>query len=254
MLNSFLAHGWASSPERLAIAAGVTLAFAVLARALRGVNRPGALAGGLACFLLFAGAGPVAFAALAALFVMTWISTRLGYRRKLALGLAERREGRNAWQVLANLAVAAAGSVVFSATGNRAWLVAAGSALAEAATDTVASEIGQYRGGDACLITTLLTTWEPVPAGTDGGITLPGSIAGLAAGLVIASVVTLGGMIPQSQLWIPVATGFAGMLIDSLLGATLQRRGWIDNQTVNLISTLAAAALAYIVAILLNFP
>lgn len=112
MLNSFLAHGWASSPERLAIAAGVTLGFAVLARALRGVNQPGALAGGLACFLLFAGAGPVAFAALAALFAMTWISTRLGYRRKLALGLAERREGRNAWQVLANLAVAAAGSVV----------------------------------------------------------------------------------------------------------------------------------------------
>jgi uncharacterized membrane protein len=35
------------------------------------------------------------------------------------------------------------------------------------------------------------------------------------------------------------------MLIDSILGATLQRRGWISNQTVNLLSTLAAAALAY---------
>jgi hypothetical protein len=61
MLTPLLAHAWASSPERLAIAAGVTLGFAVLARALRGVNRSGAVAGGLACFLLFAGAGPAAF-------------------------------------------------------------------------------------------------------------------------------------------------------------------------------------------------
>src|SRR5260370_23327565 len=99
MLNPYLAHGWASSAERLAIAAAVTLGFAALARALRGVNRSGALAGGLACFLLFAGAGPAAFATLAALFLMTWVATRMGYRRKLTLGLAERREGRNAWQI-----------------------------------------------------------------------------------------------------------------------------------------------------------
>jgi uncharacterized protein (TIGR00297 family) len=245
MLTSFIGHGWASSPERLAIAAAVTLAFAVLARALRGVSRSGALAGGFACFLLFAGAGPAAFATLAALFLMTWVATRLGYRRKLALGLAEPREGRNAWQILANLAVAAFGSVVFSATGNRVWLIAALAALDEAATDTVASEIGQYRGPDARMI----TTWERVPPGTDGGITIPGSIAGLAAGLVIAAVAMVGGMLPESQLWIPVTAGFAGMLLDSILGATLQRRGWISNQAVNFFATLAAAALAYAIAV-----
>jgi uncharacterized protein (TIGR00297 family) len=237
-----LTHGWwASTPERLIIAAAVTLGFALLARALRGVNRAGAAAGGLACFLLFVGAGPPAFATLAVLFLMTWVATRMGYRRKLARGLAEKREGRNAWQVLANLAVAAISSVLFSATGNRAWLIAAVAALAEAATDTVASEIGQYRGSYARMI----TTWESVPAGTDGGITTLGSIAGLAAGMVIAAVATAGGMILPTQRWIPVAAGFAGMLVDSLLGATLQRRGWISNQAVNFFATMAAAALAY---------
>lgn len=250
MMNAYIAHAWASSLQRLAIAAAVTLGFAVLARLLRGVNRSGAWAGGLACFLLFAGVGPAAFATLAALFLMTLVSTRLGHPRKLALGLAERRDGRNAGQILANLAVAALGSCCFATTGNRAWLVAALAALTEAATDTVASEIGQYRGADALMI----TTWERVPAGTDGGITIPGSMAGLTAGLVIAAVGAAGGMISLSQIWIPVAAGFSGMLIDSILGATLQRRGWISNQGVNLFATLAAAAVAFAIAKLMSLP
>ena len=245
MPTSFLAHGWASTPERLAIAAGVTVGFAVLAGVLRGVNRSGALAGGLACLLLFTGGGPEAFGTLAALFAMTWVSTRLGYRRKVALGLAERREGRNGWQVLANLAIAAIACVLFGATGNRAWLMGAVAALAEAATDTVASEIGQYRRADARLITTL----ERVPAGTDGGVTIPGSLAGLAAGLIVTLVAAVGEMLPRSQIWIPVASGFAGMLFDSLLGATIQRRGWVSNQAVNFFATLAAAGLAYGIAV-----
>ena len=241
MLNLLLTYGWASSPGRLAIAGAVTLGFALLARVLRGVDRSGMFAGGAACFLLFAGAGPSAFAVLASLFLLTWVATRFGYRRKQDLGVAERGDGRDAWQVLANLAVASLGSVAFGVTGNHAWLFAAAAALAEAATDTVASEIGQTRGHTAVLI----TTWKPVAAGTDGGITIAGTIAGLAAGVLIALVAAGGGIISRAQFWIPTAAGFVGMLLDSVLGATLQRGGRMNNEAVNFFGTLAAAGLAY---------
>src|SRR5260370_41682561 len=104
MLTSVPGHGWAWSPERLALAVAVTLGFAVLARALRGVNRSGAVAGGLACFLLFAGAGAGAFATLAALFLMPPAATRLGYRRERALAPAQRPEARQCGGFLAHLA------------------------------------------------------------------------------------------------------------------------------------------------------
>ena len=241
MPATFLGYAWASTPERLAVVAGVTVFFALLARGVRGVSRSGACAGGLVCFALFGGAGPGAFATLVALFAATWVSTRLGYRRKQELGLAEQREGRNAGQVLANLAVSAAGALVFGATGNEACVVAVVAALAEAATDTVASEVGQSQRRDAWMI----TTGARVSAGTDGGITLFGTVAGLAAGLVIA-VVALGcGIVAQSRLWIPVVAGFVGMLADSVMGATIQRRGWISNQGVNFVATLLAAVIAY---------
>jgi uncharacterized protein (TIGR00297 family) len=244
MLNLLLAYGWASTPQRLVIAAAVTVGFGLLARVLRGVSLSGMFAGGSACFLLFAGAGPSAFAVLTTLFLLTWATTRLGYRRKQEMGVAERGDGRDAWQVLANLAVGALGAVGFSVTGNHIWLMAATAALAEAATDTVASEVGQSRSRTALMI----TTWQAVPAGTDGGITLAGTIAGTVAGLTIAAVAVMGRMVPTAKLWMPVVAGIVGMLLDSLLGATLQRRGWINNETVNFLSTLAAAMLAVAIA------
>jgi uncharacterized protein (TIGR00297 family) len=245
ILNS-LTHGWAWSPLRWTVAAAITLIFALMARVLRGVNLSGAVAGGVACFLMFVFAGPGSFAALGALFLMTWLSTRIGYRIKHQLGVAEHREGRNGWQISANLGVAALSAVAFGITGNGAWVTATAAALAEAATDTVASEIGQIRSQTALLV----TTWETVPAGTDGGITFAGTLSGVAAGMTIAAIATFCGMVPHSRFWMPAATGIFGMLVDSLLGATLQRRGWMNNEAVNLCGTLTAAAVAYTLAML----
>lgn len=242
MMLNWLEHGWACNPQRWAVVVVITLIFAIVARVLRGVNRSGALAGALACFLLFAAAGPGAFAALGALFLMTWLSTRLGYRTKHQRGIAERREGRNGWQISANLGVAALSAVAFGMSGDGACLTATVAALAEAATDTVASEIGQIRSQTALLI----TTWEAVPAGTDGGITLAGTLSGAAAGITIAAIATFTGLVPRAQFWIPAGAGVFGMLVDSLLGAAVQRRGWMNNEAVNFCGTLTAAAMGYV--------
>ena len=105
---------------RWVVAGGLTVAFTLLARVLRGVTNSGAVAGAFSCFVLYAGGGPGAFAALVTVFALAWITTRLGYARKQKLGTAERREGRKASQVLANLGVAtacAASSIVSHGSG-----------------------------------------------------------------------------------------------------------------------------------------
>src|SRR5262245_58997551 len=76
--------------------AALTAVFAFLGRAVRGVTTGGALAGAVVCFALWLGAGAGGFAALLTVFVLTWISTQVGYSRKHKLGMAESRTGRNA--------------------------------------------------------------------------------------------------------------------------------------------------------------
>ncbi len=186
--------------------------------------------------------------------LLTSLATRFGRRRKERLGTAEKRHGRGAAQVAANLGMAALAmdpwvQMSFIDAG---WLrtgvapapaIAVGlAALAEAAADTVSSEIGQVLGGQPRMITTL----RRVEPGTDGAITL----AGTAAGVIAAGVVCLAGCLAlhgdASILAVSWAGGVFGLLFDSLVGATAERAGLINNDGVNFLSTASAAAVALI--------
>jgi len=218
----------------------VTLLLAVVGYCLRGVSRSGAVAGFVLAYALYAGAGLGAFADLVALFLLTFFATQLGRRRKIALGTAERSGGRTASQVVANVGVASLFAIGYKHFGHPALLAACAAALAEAAADTVSSECGQALSASA----RLFTTGARVPSGTDGGISIAGTVCGALASLGMALVAFWAGLIGYAGV-LPVAgAALAGMFEDSLLGAIFERRGWLNNDAVNLLGTLSAALLA----------
>ena len=228
----------------MAWAMAVTAGFAALGYVVHGVSRSGAVAGAMVCLALFASAGPAAFVALLTLFVITWIATRIGRSRKVRLGTAERGEGRKASQVLANLGVVTLCAICYAIRGEDWWLVAIAAAMAEAAADTVSSELGQAFSRRALLITSL----ERVPPGTDGGISLRGTASGVLAAIVMSGMCVLAGLIPQRAAGVAAIAGVVGMLVDSFLGAWFERARQLSNDAVNFLGTATAALAGSVVA------
>jgi uncharacterized protein (TIGR00297 family) len=234
-VSGFDASGFA---DHWAIGGLLTLVFALVARWLRGVTNGGALAGAAVCFVLYVAAGPGAFAALIAVFLLAWITTRIGYPRKQRLGIAEGREGRRASQVVANLGVATSCAAIYAVGPRHAiWLLAVASALSEAAADTVSSEVGQAFSERARLI----TNGRSVPAGTNGAVSLTGTLAGFTAAALVSLICFFTGLLSGRWLAVSVSAAILGMVTDSFLGAWLERRGLLNNDAVNFLSTLAAA-------------
>jgi uncharacterized protein (TIGR00297 family) len=225
--------------------AALTVFFAVLGRIVRGVTPGGAVAGAGVCFALLWVAGLAGFVGLLTVFVLTWTATRFGYKRKQQLGTAEARTGRNALQVLANLGTSASCAILYSTVWpDRRLLIAMATALAEAAADTVSSEMGQALGGAPRLI----TTWKKVEPGTDGAVTLAGTTDGATAAIAVALVFALSGILSWRSFGVCAGAGAAGMIFDSFLGATLELRHWLGNNAVNFASTIVAAALAFLLS------
>lgn len=188
-----------------------------------------------------------------AVAMLTFLATRLGRGQKERMGTAEKRQGRSASQIAANMGMAALVSddLVQSWLIDTHWfsratvvpmpLFAVGlAALAEAAADTVSSELGQVLSSSPRMITTLRKA-EP---GNDGAISFGGTLAGGVAAAIVAAAGSLamhGGWSMMALSW---SGGVFGLFFDSLLGATLERRGWLNNDAVNFLSTASAAVFA----------
>jgi uncharacterized protein (TIGR00297 family) len=238
----------------------LSVAFAFVVRRLRAATLGGAVCGGMICLLMtfWTGIWSVSvvrsgLTPLVLLFLLTFLATRAGRQRKAIAGLAEQRRGRNAAQVIANLSVAAICVSPWTAwilgretfwmlIGGAIWMMKtmALAALVEATADTVSSEIGQAFGRHPVMITTM----RRVEAGTDGAVTLLGSCAGVAGGAAVALAGGWAMHLHAAAVMVALVAGICGLFFDSLVGATLERRGWIGNDLVNFASTAFAAAVA----------
>ena len=252
---------WAAQNLSVALwTIGLSLLFAILTRLARAATGAAALTGlFLTASLIYSTArfpyAPwhTALIPLLAVSVLAAASTRLGRASKQRFGTAEQDDGRSAAQIAANLGAAMlfASEFAQSSIADAYWLprlgpeamplfIAALAALAEAAADTVSSELGQLFSSTPRMITTL----RLAAPGTDGAISLPGTAAGIAAAIVVSvtGAWAFGGSATMAVL--AAAGGIFGLFFDSLLGATFERAGWLNNDAVNFLSTVSAAVFA----------
>jgi uncharacterized protein (TIGR00297 family) len=220
----------------------VTGAFAALAYSLGMISLSGALGGLLVGTTIYASLGPRGFAILALFVIGGSLLTRLGYASKERTGTAQERGGRrSARNALANCAVASL-CAILAATGSEPFTAAFVASLGAAFADTAESEIGQLFSRRPRLISTL----QRVPPGTDGAISVPGTLAGVGAAVLSALLAFALGMLdtPAAVLLVAIAA-FLGTVADSLIGALSHRVG---NELTNVLCTLVAALLALILA------
>lgn len=197
--------------------------------------------------------------------------TKVGFEEKTKLGIAEGRGGRrgpeNVWGsaltgvMCAAAAVQAAGGgttllstattagatteTLFLGISSSVWILAYIASLATKLADTFASEIGKAYGKTTFLITSL----QPVPRGTEGAISLEGTVASIIGGFCLSIYAyTVVGLIPTlAGVGVATFAAFVATMVESLIGATLQERegfGWMTNEVVNFLNTLIGALIA----------
>jgi uncharacterized protein (TIGR00297 family) len=205
----------------------------------RKLTAAGALTGGILAGLLYKGAGITGIVMLGAFFAAGSAATAFGRNRKEQLGIAEKNKGqRNAWQVLANGGVAALAGLLAWMYPQQAslWQLAAAASLASASADTLSSELGSLYGRSFYNI----LTFKKDKCGLDGVVSLEGTLWGIAGSALIALIFMIAYGYSLLALWIVLA-GFVGNMTDSVLGASLERKGWLKNDQVNFLNTLIAA-------------
>ncbi|OCX51812.1 hypothetical protein BEL04_17525 [Mucilaginibacter sp. PPCGB 2223] len=227
----------------------IILAFAALLSFKTGkLSAVAALTGLLVALLIYQGSGYTGIAMLALFFIAGSWATSWQYQQKVLLGAAEQRHGRRTpGQVLANSGVAAITGLVCRLDPNLSamlQLMMAGS-LAAATADTLSSELGTLYGRRFYHILSL----RPGQRGLDGVISLEGTLIGIIGSALVALVYALGHRWGWPVLWVIIA-GTAGNLADSVLGATLERKGMIGNNLVNFLNTLTGALTIWLLSAL----
>ena len=179
--------------------------------------------------------------------------TFVGIEQKEAAGIAEERSGMrgagNVWGSALTATICALATLFSPSPIKELFILGYVSSFCTKLSDTTASEVGKAYGRTTYLITTL----KSVPRGTEGAVSLEGTVAGIVGSIILAVIAWVINLIsPLGVIWCVIAA-FIATTIESLIGATLESRfAWLTNDLVNFINTfigaIAAMALAGIIA------
>ena len=186
---------------------------------------------------------------LIAFTILGFLVTRYKIKVKTRNGLQEGEKGERTYKnVLANGLVPALVAALAFVTGTQEDPVASVafiSSLSVAASDTVASELGVLSDK-----VRLITTWELVAPGTDGGVSVFGTIWAL-IGAAFSSLLGWIIIFPDGPfdrlIAIPMIVGFIGCVLDSVIGASLERDGKISKLGNNMMTMAIGSALGVVI-------
>lgn len=175
--------------------------------------------------------------------------TRIGMAEKEKEGIAEKRSGQrgpeNVWGSALIATICAVLTLFVEPSVQKLFILGYVASFSTKLSDTTASEVGKAYGKRTFLITTL----QPVARGTEGAVSLEGTLAGVVASIAIASLSWGIGLIdPLGIVWCVIAA-FIATNLESLIGATLQSKwDWLTNEFVNVLNTFIGAVVAILLA------
>jgi uncharacterized protein (TIGR00297 family) len=242
MRGDALSSATTHAVHALPVGAALNIVVAAAGHRAGTVSASGAIVGACIGTLIYVTTGWQGWMLLLVTFLAAAVASRLGLRRKTLLGIAEERGGRRgAGNAIANTGLAAlAGLLAVASHAGAAAMVGFVAALTAGGSDTVASEVGKAVGRRTYMVHTLAA----VPPGTPGAMSLEGTAAGLACAFALASAGAALGLVPRTALLAIVVGATIGAFAESVLSATLEHRGILNNDILNFLNTGIAAMTA----------
>ncbi|OMO92578.1 hypothetical protein COLO4_17478 [Corchorus olitorius] len=193
--------------------------------------------------------GSPGFLLVASYFVIGTAVTKVKMAQKEAQGVAEKRKGRRgpgsvigssaAGCICAFLMIYGIGGEAFT----QLWRLGFVASYCTKLSDTASSEIGKAYGKT----TYLVTNFQIVPRGTEGAVSVEGTLAGLVASILLASIGCFMGEINVPEAVICVIASQIANLGESIIGAEFQGKEgfrWLNNDAVNIINISIGSILA----------
>ena len=208
------------------------------------MTKSGWLSAGILGTLLWGSLGWRGWISVVIYLFLGSLVTKIGFKYKNKLGIAEKRGGRRGPEnVLGSASTGLFLALMIKLNLANLILLKVGFAASFAAklADTFGSEIGKRYGKN----TFLITTFKKVRQGTEGAISLEGTIASLFGALLMSFVMLILGFITIEKGFLIVCfSGFAATIFESFIGATFQDKFNLSNEAVNAIQTSFSALMA----------